>query len=103
MGEKVACRVSVVTSTRPKVVEGRFRHLLLWTDSFVPDLANAAMAFTNEPDVERGIGRLFARLDLTYAIVAVESGSMPFCVELDNLKDTDAPIYKTAAMMVAAD
>lgn len=73
MGEKVACRVSVVTSTRPQVVEGRFRRLLLWTDSFGPDLSNAAVVFTNEPDVERGIARLFALLDLTYAIVAVES------------------------------
>ena len=30
-------------------------------------------------------------------------GSMPFCVELDNLKDTDAPIHQPAAMLVAAD
>lgn len=33
----------------------------------------------------------------------VEYGSMPFCVELDNLKDTDAPIHQPAAMLVAAD
>ena len=32
-----------------------------------------------------------------------EVGSMPFCVELDNLKDTDAPIHQPAAMLVAAD
>lgn len=31
------------------------------------------------------------------------NGSMPFCVELDNLKDTDAPIHQPAAMLVAAD
>ena len=30
-------------------------------------------------------------------------GSMLFCVELDNLKDTDAPIHQPAAMLVAAD
>ena len=30
-------------------------------------------------------------------------GSMPFCVELDNLKDTDVPIHQPAAMLVAAD
>ena len=30
-------------------------------------------------------------------------GSMPFWVELDNLKDTDAPIHQPAAMLVAAD
>lgn len=30
-------------------------------------------------------------------------GSMPFCVELDNIKDTDAPIHQPAAMLVAAD
>lgn len=30
-------------------------------------------------------------------------GSMPFCVELDNLKDTDAHIHQPAAMLVAAD
>lgn len=35
--------------------------------------------------------------------VAVFVGSMPFCVELDNLKDTDAPIHQPAAMLVAAD
>jgi len=28
---------------------------------------------------------------------------MPFCVELDNLKDTDVPIHQPAAMLVAAD
>ena len=32
-----------------------------------------------------------------------QTGSMPFCVELDNLKDTDAPIHQPAAMLVAAD
>jgi hypothetical protein len=31
------------------------------------------------------------------------TGSMPFCVELDNLKDTDAHIHQPAAMLVAAD
>ena len=31
------------------------------------------------------------------------NGSMPFCVELDNLKDTDAHIHQPAAMLVAAD
>ena len=34
---------------------------------------------------------------------APPAGSMPFCVELDNLKDTDAPIHQPAAMLVAAD
>jgi beta-galactosidase len=34
---------------------------------------------------------------------ASPAGSMPFCVELDNLKDTDAPIHQPAAMLVAAD
>lgn len=111
MGEKVACRVSVVTSTRPKVVEGRFRHLLLWTDSFAPDLANAAMAFTNEPDVERGIGRLFARLDLTYAIVAVESlsGTITMAAGYNNLyplyfcQDADGIVIKDALPCTSAD
>ena len=39
-------------------------------------------------------------------VIAVKyrlKGSMPFCVELDNLKDTDAPIHQPAAMLVAAD
>jgi hypothetical protein len=36
-------------------------------------------------------------------IELVQVGSMPFCVELDNLKDTDAPIHQPAAMLVAAD
>ncbi len=35
--------------------------------------------------------------------VVLANGSMPFCVELDNLKDTDAPIHQPAAMLVAAD
>lgn len=35
--------------------------------------------------------------------VMVFVGSMPFCVELDNLKDTDAHIHQPAAMLVAAD
>ena len=35
--------------------------------------------------------------------VTRDEGSMPFCVELDNLKDTDAPIHQPAAMLVAAD
>ena len=35
--------------------------------------------------------------------VEARKGSMPFCVELDNLKDTDAPIHQPAAMLVAAD
>ena len=41
----------------------------------------------------------------TYHALAhpLRSGSMPFCVELDNLKDTDAPIHQPAAMLVAAD
>ena len=37
------------------------------------------------------------------ALTQEEFGSMPFCVELDNLKDTDAPIHQPAAMLVAAD
>ncbi len=37
------------------------------------------------------------------AVTANQAGSMPFCVELDNLKDTDAPIHQPAAMLVAAD
>ena len=36
-------------------------------------------------------------------VAALQKGSMPFCVELDNLKDTDAPIHQPAAMLVAAD
>ncbi len=42
------------------------------------------------------------RKDLDYQTMK-EYGSMPFCVELDNLKDTDAPIHQPAAMLVAAD
>jgi len=36
-------------------------------------------------------------------VAITDLGSMPFCVELDNLKDTDAPIHQPAAMLVAAD
>ena len=38
-----------------------------------------------------------------YKAPRIFAGSMPFCVELDNLKDTDAPIHQPAAMLVAAD
>ena len=38
-----------------------------------------------------------------FALTMILQGSMPFCVELDNLKDTDAPIHQPAAMLVAAD
>ena len=38
-----------------------------------------------------------------HTILVPVFGSMPFCVELDNLKDTDAPIHQPAAMLVAAD
>ena len=41
---------------------------------------------------------------VTPSVLTMDSlGSMPFCVELDNLKDTDAPIHQPAAMLVAAD
>ena len=40
---------------------------------------------------------------LLVSMVLALFGSMPFCVELDNLKDTDAPIHQPAAMLVAAD
>ena len=40
---------------------------------------------------------------LPYDLSSQSGGSMPFCVELDNLKDTDAPIHQPAAMLVAAD
>lgn len=87
MGEKIARRLSVATSNWPQVVEGRFRRLLLWTDSFAPDLSNAAAAFTNEPNVERGLACLFTSLDLTYAIVAVEtlSGIITLTAGYNNL------------------
>ena len=43
-------------------------------------------------------------LELSFAFRGAGiNGSMPFCVELDNLKDTDAPIHQPAAMLVAAD
>ena len=41
--------------------------------------------------------------DKPFDDVAAFLGSMPFCVELDNLKDTDAPVHQLAAMLVAAD
>ena len=46
---------------------------------------------------------VFLRNLLVWRKLASPSGSMPFCVELDNLKDTDAPIHQPAAMLVAAD
>ena len=46
---------------------------------------------------------LFTTLGFVFSSRGVDvSGSMPFCVELDNLKDTDAPIHQPAAMLVAA-
>ena len=48
-------------------------------------------------------GRGYSTGRPTRAEPALPGGSMPFCVELDNLKDTDAPIHQPAAMLVAAD
>ena len=49
----------------------------------------------------------FYQMEVEYRLEFVKDvakeGSMPFCVELDNLKDTDAPIHQPAAMLVAAD
>ena len=55
------------------------------------------------PDLHRRM--LLATLWNTYICIneALALGSMPFCVELDNLKDTDAHIHQPAAMLVAAD
>lgn len=47
-------------------------------------------------DINTPLSRVSLLLD-------ADEGSMPFCVELDNLKDTDAPIHQPAAMLVAAD
>ena len=44
-----------------------------------------------------------SRTQFAIVLFAGLIGSMPFCVELDNLKDTDAPIHQPAAMLVAAD
>ena len=51
--------------------------------------------------VNYNAGNLLA--DCVQSVLAEGAGSMPFCVELDNLKDTDAPIHQPAAMLVAAD
>ncbi len=67
--------------------------------------------FTEDAQVTTYIGgKLFADMKGRAEIEKVFSdflanfhGSMPFCVELDNLKDTDAPIHQPAAMLVAAD
>jgi hypothetical protein len=52
-------------------------------------------------------GPLFDEAYLSHSVSDIictfYDGSMPFCVELDNLKDTDAPIHQPAAMLVAAD
>ena len=50
----------------------------------------------------QGLNAIFS-LVVALLIVVILYGSMPFCVELDNLKDTDAPIHQPAAMLVAAD
>lgn len=111
MGENAPRRVSIATSTLPQVVEGRFRRLLLWTDFFSPDLLNAAVAFTNEPNVERGLARLFMLLDLTYAIVAVEtlSGIITLAAGYNNLyplyfsSDADGILIRDALPFTSPD
>ena len=50
-----------------------------------------------------GCGRGMVTSGIAIIVAAPLVGSMPFCVELDNLKDTDAPIHQPAAMLVAAD
>ena len=53
--------------------------------------------------MEKMIVTIFNTEAAAYDGVSALKGSMPFCVELDNLKDTDAPIHQPAAMLVAAD
>ena len=72
LSAQAASRLSIVTRGRPRVVAGRCRRLLLWTDTFAPELEAAAVHCAAEPDMERGLARLFALLDLAYALVAIE-------------------------------
>ena len=53
--------------------------------------------------IEKGGSANVRGRPLAFIEAAWRRGSMPFCVELDNLKDTDAPIHQPAAMLVAAD
>ena len=61
-------------------------------------LAGLIDALYPRPDAARG-----GRPPYPTEVMVRVLGSMPFCVELDNLKDTDAPIHQPAAMLVAAD
>ena len=63
-------------------------------------ILEAFMALLKEAGAEFSMVQKDVRT-ITYD--ALLEGSMPFCVELDNLKDTDAPIHQPAAMLVAAD
>ena len=56
-----------------------------------------------QPDIENWIRQQSSASLKNSGAQGSEKGSMPFCVELDNLKDTDAPIHQPAAMLVAAD
>ena len=58
---------------------------------------HGAVFFAKE-DCKMGVG-----IEALFTSALGLQGSMPFCVELDNLKDTDAPIHQPAAMLVAAD
>lgn len=72
---QAASRLSIVTRGRPRRVAGRCRQLLLWTDTFALGLEAAVALCAAEPDLERSLARLFAVLDLAYALVAIERDS----------------------------
>ena len=68
------------------------------------DLAEQFYAYTQEALVcQNGWSLLHPLFQYAHQVYEWPFGSMPFCVELDNLKDTDAPIHQPAAMLVAAD
>jgi len=67
-----AFRPSIAARHRPRTLAGRYRHLLLWTDRHTAQVEAAAEACVDMPDVEAGLVRLFATLDLAYAVVAIE-------------------------------
>ena len=67
----------------------------IWTENQEANEAGGVYCFRDAQSAKAYLAMHTARLK--------GFGSMPFCVELDNLKDTDAPIHQPAAMLVAAD
>ena len=78
-------------------------HIPLPFLSFAADILADTSRGLSGNEVVKAFNAYAVEYNINIPHAAYPFGSMPFCVELDNLKDTDAPIHQPAAMLVAAD